>query len=138
LLKTLRDESAVVREHAVRLADMIAPRAGSSAQQLLSQLAKLCSDPDLRVRYQLAFSLGAFNDAARTEALTEIIRRDAGDRWVQAAVLRSLRNGADKAFDQLVADARFRDSPGGQEFLRLLTGVIGTRNDPVEVQAVLI
>jgi putative heme-binding domain-containing protein len=90
------------------------------------------------VRYQLAFSLGAFNDAAGTEALTEIIRRDASDRWVRAAVLNSLKTGADKAFDPLVADAPFRNSPSGQEFLRLLTGVIGTKNDSGEVQAVLI
>jgi len=138
LVKALSDESAVVREHAVRLAEMIAPRAGSSAQQLGKKLATLSSDPDIRVRYQLAFSLGDFHDEEKIEALTEIIRRDAGDRWVRAAVLNSLRDGAGKVFHQLMADARFRGSQGGQEFLRQLAGVIGTKNDPGEVQALLI
>jgi putative heme-binding domain-containing protein len=137
LLKTLGDESAVVREHAVRLAEMIAPRVGSAAQQIWKKLATLSSDPDIRVRYQLAFSLGDFQDAAKTGALAEIIRRDAGDRWVRAAVLNSLRDGAGKVFDQLMADARFRNSSGGQEFLRQLLGVIGTKNDPGEAQSVL-
>ena len=40
-------------------------------------------------------------------------------------------------FHQLMAHARFRVSQGGQEFLRQLAGVIGTKNDPGEVQAVL-
>jgi putative membrane-bound dehydrogenase-like protein len=138
LLKTLSDESAMVREHAVRLAEMIVPRLGSSAQQLWKKLATLSSDPDIRVRYQLAFSLGDFHDTAKIGALTEIIRRDAGDRWLRAAVLNSLRDGAGKVFDQLMADPRFRNSADGQEFLRQLGGVIGTKNDSGEVQRVLI
>ena len=138
LVKALSDESAVVREHAVRLANMTAPRAGSYAQQLWKKLVKLASDPDIRVRYQLAFGLGGFQDAAKTEALTEIIRRDAGDRWVRAAVLNSLREGAGRVFDQLMADTRFRNSADGQEFLHQLVGAIGTKNDSGEVQAVLI
>src|SRR5438128_10783609 len=138
LLNTLSDESAVVREHAVRLAVMISLRVGSSAQELWKKLATLSNDPDIRVRYELAFSLGDFHDAAKIEALTEIIRHDAGDRWVRAAVLNSLRDGAGKVFNQLIADARFRNSQGGQEFLRQLAGVIGTKNDSVEVQALLI
>src|SRR5439155_2500966 len=137
LLNTLSDESAVVREHAVRLAVMISLRVGSSAQELWKKLATLSNDPDIRVRYELAFSLGDFHDAAKIEALTEIIRHDAGDRWVGPAVLNSLRDGAGKVFHQLMADARFRGSQGGQEFLRQLAGVIGTKNDPGEVQAVL-
>jgi putative membrane-bound dehydrogenase-like protein len=133
----LSDESAMVREHAVRLAEMRAHWAGFPAQQLWTGLAKLSGDPDIRVRYQLAFSLGGYNFRAQTEVLAEIIRRDAGDRWVRAAVLNSLRNGAGRLFNTLVADTRFLNSPDSQEFLRLLTGVIGAKNDSGEVQAVL-
>src|SRR5438445_9739984 len=115
----------------------MAPLSGSSAQQLWKKLATISDDQDIRVRYQLAFGLGAFPDAARMDALTEIIRRDAGDRWVRAAVLNSLRDGAGKVFNQLIADARFRNSQGGQEFLRQLLGVIGTKNDSGEVETLL-
>jgi putative heme-binding domain-containing protein len=51
--------------------------------------------------------------------------------------LNSLRDGAGKAFNQLLADARFRGSESGQEFLRQLVGVIGAKNDPGEVRVVL-
>ncbi len=138
LVKTLNDESAIVREHAVRLAEMIALRIGSSAQPLWKKLATLSGDPDIRVRYQLAFSLADFHDAATIKALTEIIRHDPGDRWLRAAVLNALKDAPGKVFDPLVAEDRFRNSEGGREFLRQLAGVIGTKNDSSQVQAVLV
>ncbi len=137
LTKALTDGSAVVREHAARLAEWIAPRAGPSGQQLWKGLERLSSDPDARVRYQLAFSLGEAQDAEKIQALGEILRHDAGDRWMRAAVLDSLSSAAGQVFDRLVADAQLRNSPGGEEFLRQLAGVIGTKNDPGEVQRVL-
>src|SRR5437899_2450323 len=138
LVKTLSEESPMVREHAVRLAEMIALRIGSSAQSLWKKLATLSGVPDIRVRYQLAFSFADFHDAATIKALTEIIRHDPGDRWLRAAVLNALKDAPGKVFDPLVADDRFRNSEGGREFLRQLVGVIGTKNDSGEVQAMLV
>jgi hypothetical protein len=91
----------------------------------------------MRVRYQLAFTLGQSRDRARITALAEIVRLGAGDRWMRAAVLNSLKDGAGEMFEHLIGDMRFRGSPGGLEFLQQLAGVIGTKNDPAEVRAVL-
>jgi putative membrane-bound dehydrogenase-like protein len=54
VLHGLRDPDSRVREHALRLAEQF-----ESAAEIRAQFAKLTDDPDLRVRYQLAFSLGA-------------------------------------------------------------------------------
>ena len=138
LVKPLSDESAMVRERAVRLAGLIALRTGSSAPPLWKKLATLSGDPDIRVRYQLAFSLADFHDAGTIKALTEIIRLDPGDRWLRAAVLNALKDGPGQVFDLLMADAHFRNSEGGREFLRQLAAVIGTKNDSSEIQAMLV
>ncbi len=137
LLMALSDGSGLVREHAVRLAERLAPLSGSAGEKLGRKLATLSNDPDIGVRYQLAFALGESKDPAKIRTLAEIIHRDSGDRWVRSAVLNSLRNGASAMFERLVAGARFRDSAGGQEFLRQLVGVIGTRNESREVKTVL-
>jgi len=137
LLKALNDHDALVREHAVRLTEQFAPRTDAITRPLWKKAASLSRDPDIRVRYQLAFALGQSKNPARIKALAEIARHDADDRWMRAAVLNSLKYGAGEMFRELIGDARFRGSHGAPEFLRQLAGVIGTKNDPVDVGAVL-
>src|SRR6185312_11656321 len=137
LLKALNDHDALVREHAVRLTEQFAPRTDAIARPLWKKAASLSRDPDIRVRYQLVFALGQSKDSARIKTLAEIARHDADDRWMRAAVLNSLKYGAGEMFRELIGDARFRGSHGAPEFLRQLAGVIGTKNDPVDVGAVL-
>src|SRR6185436_9462437 len=67
-------------------------------------LASLSDDPDLRVRYQAAFSLGAANDAARAKALPALLRRDGADRWVRLAVLTSAAGEEGPILAALLAD----------------------------------
>ena len=136
LLNALDDRDALVREHAVRLAEQFSRQSGqrqSAAFQPLERVAssgpaspwrklrgKLCAlanDPSPRVRYQLAFTLGESKDPDEIKALAGIIRRDASDRWTRAAVLNSLKDGAGEIFEQLAADSHCLDSAGGQEFL---------------------
>jgi putative membrane-bound dehydrogenase-like protein len=46
-------------------------------------------DPEIRVRYQLAFSLGEWNDSRAGEALAEILQNDSANETVQNAALSS-------------------------------------------------
>ena len=131
--KALQDRDSIVRQHAVRLTATIS---GSSGQPW-KELTRLEHDPDIQVRYQLAFTLGDFRHPDATKALARIVRRDIGDRWMRAAVLSSLKEGAADLFEQLAADAPFRDSADGREFFGQLAGLIGAKNDPGEVQTVL-
>jgi putative heme-binding domain-containing protein len=51
--------------------------------------------------------------------------------------LSSLANGAGEMFADLARDAKFGASKPGQEFLRELAALVGAKNKPEEVQAVL-
>jgi putative membrane-bound dehydrogenase-like protein len=78
----LRDESPIVREHAIRVCELF-------NYHLQAELVRLADDSDARVRYQLAWSLGAFGDLAHTAA-ARVLRRDVRDPWIRAAVLSSV------------------------------------------------
>jgi putative heme-binding domain-containing protein len=87
--KALKDAHPGVRRHAVRLCE---GRMGSSDGLAKALLARTADD-EITVRMQLAFTLGEWKDERAGQALGQILRRDAGDRFVQAAVLSSLRRG---------------------------------------------
>ena len=55
VIARLADEHPRVREHAVRLSE---PLAGESSPSCARSCIALADDPDMRVRYQLAFTLG--------------------------------------------------------------------------------
>ena len=57
-----------------------------------SGLVSALNDPDARVRFQCALSLGELNDERIITALARIAVRDADDRWARAAVLSSVRH----------------------------------------------
>ena len=59
-LVRLDDNDEVVRAHAVRLSERVLPRDTDSptATSLRTKLHSLADDPSIRVRYQLAFTLG--------------------------------------------------------------------------------
>jgi putative heme-binding domain-containing protein len=105
--------------------------------RLLKKLHSMAGDPSPRVRYQLAFTLGGFDDRERIKPLERIIRRDADDRWVRAAVLSSLTDDAGRMFEQIIDREWSRASGGGFEFVRSLVRMIGARNRSNEVASVL-
>ncbi|HZN33592.1 MAG TPA: PVC-type heme-binding CxxCH protein, partial [Pirellulaceae bacterium] len=134
LLPRLADEHPRVREHAVRLAEKLADSSAAIRERLLA----MTSDPELRVRYQLAFSLGELPATAqRTRALVELAQRDAADGYVRVSVLSSLGEGAGGALSLIAADAGFRDSKEGRELLASLATQIGKQQRPDDVAETL-
>jgi putative membrane-bound dehydrogenase-like protein len=137
LERALVDESAGVREHAVRLA---APRIGGSSE-LRPQMAALkvfdlARDPEIRVRYQVAFAAGGVKSDAAVDAALEILRRDAGDRWVRSAVLSAPPEQCGRIAQKFFADPDRPGGEGGREVVRQLAFVAGAHNQPVNLQAV--
>lgn len=135
----LRDSHPRVREHAIRLAE---PFVKDSAH-VRSALYPLADDPDINVRYQLAFTLGETTDGGRTSALARIAARDPRDEWIQVAVLSSLSEGLGELFTLLMhkrSTYRKLSSGNTQDFDELL-GVLGQqlarKNDASEVAAAL-
>ncbi len=83
-------------------------------------IATLADDPDIRVRYQLAFTLGAVQDPTRYPALAKIIRRDPADSWLRLAVFSSLAEGSGEVFSILAADPTWRKTDAGRGLLQEL------------------
>jgi putative membrane-bound dehydrogenase-like protein len=74
-----------VRRHAVRLCEGWLAKAPELGEALL----KLGKDDDPHVRMQLAYTLGEWDDARAGDALGQLALRDAGDRFLTAAVMSS-------------------------------------------------
>ena len=128
LLIALGDSHSRVREHAVRLSEKLADKSPA----VRAKLYELGQDADLRVRYQLAFSLGAFTGEARNTQLAKLILQDGANSWVRLAVLSSLSEGAGDVFSRVIANAKFRKTAQGRSFLSTLAshiGGAGRRND---------
>ncbi|HEV7282975.1 MAG TPA: PVC-type heme-binding CxxCH protein [Pirellulaceae bacterium] len=135
LLAALADDHPRVREAAIRLSEAFAVVAGRG--ELPAALLSMADDPDPRVRYQLAFTLGEYDDPGTTAALAEIAKRDSHDRFVRVAVQSSLAEGANELFSALARDSSFVNQAGGVELLTSLAKQIGAQGPPTKVVAAL-
>ncbi|MEO8428224.1 MAG: PVC-type heme-binding CxxCH protein [Verrucomicrobiota bacterium] len=134
--RSLSDPDARVREHAVLLSERFLPNLGFSSQ-IWRKLRVLAADPEPRVRYQLAFTLGEIRHRAKAKILAEIGRRDLGSRWIQTAVLSSVPEEAAEVFTLLIDDRRISSSGEDSELLRQLVTMVGLRKRTNDVERVL-
>lgn len=86
LQAALGDAHPAVREHAIRFTENLP---ATEQRRLAEPIYALASDSELRVRYQLAFTLGGWNTPQAAEALVKIARRDADQSAIQLAILSS-------------------------------------------------
>lgn len=120
LATALADGSPAVRLHAIRLAEpgAVSWRGGRWREQGgLESSLKMTGDGDVRVRHQLALSLGEWSDPRAGEALARLAVRDMADEWVRAAILSSAKAHAStmlKAVFATPADAPGRGELTGQ------------------------
>ncbi len=131
LVSALKDSDAHVREHAARLAE---PYLGLD-KQIRRLLFRLADDPEIRVRFQTACTLGALSDREAVAVVARIIQRDKADKWIRTAVLTSVPNTAGELFDSLLAMPTFVDADEG--ILGNLMLIVGVRNDGIEVARML-
>ncbi len=121
-----------VREHAIRLAEGILDASHPAWEKLLG----LADDPDPRARYQLAWTLGTFDNPDRLRAFGNLARRDADDPYICAAIYSSLGQDSENVFHDLSIDRAFRNSASGQQFLNELARQMGARGSEHELAAV--
>jgi putative heme-binding domain-containing protein len=112
-------------------------RNGVVSDSLWNQLTSLANDPAIRVRYQLTFTMGAIGRPNRVAVLGTILSRDFANPWIHNAVLSSLGDNAGAMFVLLTGDGRFRNDPGGLEFLRRLATMIGAQGHADDVAQVI-
>lgn len=132
--RALNDPTPEVRIHGLRVAESLV----GSAPQIRARLVELTADPSLHVRYQLAYSLGAFQGTPRNRALAKLVRRDANDPWMRLAIQSSLNRGADEVFSLLARDpALLKRSKAVRGFLITLVRQIGAAGRKSEMAVVL-
>ena len=133
ILARLDDEHPRVREHAVRLAEKVLADSPAVREKLYS----MTGDEDLRVRHQLAYTLGEIAGTKSTIALGAIIKRDVDDKWVRLAVLSSLFGRAGELSVHLAADEEFCDSKNGLTFIGQAAEQAGLQKRSDQVAEVL-
>jgi putative membrane-bound dehydrogenase-like protein len=114
-----------VREHAVRLSESL-PKSARMERALL----ELVSDPAIRVRYQLAFTLGAADTPARRAALIRLASASPGDAWIRTAVLTSVSNWPAAFY------AAFPEKDN-EDWAKAIGSLVGARQNGAEIAAFL-
>lgn len=128
--KAMKDSEAPIREHAVKMSEAFL----ASTPGLRDQLLSMADDPGIRVRYQLAYTLGQVDTPAARNLLGKLIRQHGEDRWFRIAVLTSVANKPAEFLRVLQSQHKGLEHA---DFLQQLAQVIGARKDRVEIETLL-
>ena len=143
VVSALRDSSEPVREQALRLSE---PFLRSRNNQVGEAVLKLTKDSAVRIQFQLALSLGEWNDARAGAALGNLLKTHSADPWFRAAILSSASyfpgeilqavlplppqtTGRDEAINALVATAA--SSENSAVFESTLIAIAPQKNQPL-------
>lgn len=116
----LKDEHPAVRVFACRLAES----RFTERTDLFRAVAALADDPEIRVRFQAANSLGEWEDVSAAAALAKILLRDVDNEWVQTAVLSSATLHPEAILREVLAHAGGSDA-GAKVVDGLLATTVG-------------
>ncbi len=119
----LTDAHPGVRSAAVRVSE---PRLAKNAE-LGHAVQALANDPEIRVRFQTALSLGEWSDLDVGRTLGDIAFRNADDPWIRGAVLSSATPHALMILDQLIVKGG-RGGPVPKFVEPLIATLAGSRN----------
>ncbi|HOC54844.1 MAG TPA: c-type cytochrome [Verrucomicrobiota bacterium] len=136
LLRALRDRDERIREQAVLMAEQPARR-GTLADATWRQLKLLAADPSMRVRYQLALTMGEIRMPDRPRVLADMLMDTTDHPLMQAAVFSSLADGAAEVLVALASSGQVRDSIPGRELLERLAIMIGVQGKAGEIARVI-
>lgn len=133
LLVALTDPSPRLIEQAVHLAESRLDH----SPELFAAVAERANDPDERVRFRVALSLGVSALVQKAAPLAEIARRDAASPWTRLAVLSASTAVVHPLLVELLNDRTFVAKDSGRAFLSQLAGIIGARRQPDEIARTL-
>lgn len=130
VIKGLADATPPIREHAIRLAEKFLDR-----PEVVSRVLALANDPEMRVRFQAAFTLGYLPGAESIRALAAIARRDGADHWMRTAILSSCPQTSGDLLLDLARDHKFA-AGSSAPLLRQLAAILGATKDNKKIEAV--
>jgi len=130
IMRALKDPDYHVREQALRLSEAFL----EESKPLLNAVLAMTRDPEPRVQFQLAFTLGSCKESRALDALAEITFQRATDPWFRIAILSSVSDSALKFLERLVAK---NPSWSNAEMLAQLGSLIGGKHDRGEISRFL-
>ncbi|MCI0421951.1 MAG: c-type cytochrome [Acidobacteria bacterium] len=128
--RALKDSDFHVREHALRLSEPFL----ETSEALRNAVLAMSRDPEPRVQFQLAMTLGSSKDRRALATLAEITLQRAADPWFRTAILSSVAESASEFFDRLRAKNPSLDNA---DLLNQLGSLIGGKHDPGEISRFL-
>jgi putative membrane-bound dehydrogenase-like protein len=132
-MKALGDKEAGVRENALRLSEKLV----AESPELRAKLESMTGDPNIRVRYQLAFSLGEIKGDEKSAALAAIAKSDASDEWIRLAILSSITDTATPVMLALLTDETWRKTPESKATLEAIAQQTGAASNAKQLATVL-
>jgi putative membrane-bound dehydrogenase-like protein len=99
LVPCMKHPTAAVRENALMIAETLL----ELSPELVPAILPLANDPDPRVRFQWALTVGEIKDARAIPDLAKLAVCDARDRWLRAAVLSSIAGREDVFLRELLS-----------------------------------
>ena len=141
LAAALADRNPRVREQALRLADFYV----ASSKMVADAVVPRAKDPDIRVRYQAAFTLGGVGSEEALAALVRLAATESASYWFRMAILSSIGDRVPQ-FIAAITDQQggfLGDAPlsgkddGRLRFVRALAAVVAARGKRSESQALV-
>jgi len=132
VIKALADAEPGLRENALVLGERFLP----ADRALQERVAGMAGDPDGRVRFQLAATLGGVASPAARAAQEKLLAAGMDDRWMHVAVLSGSSEGGVAALERALRPGTglvAREAPGRADFLAQAAGVVGARRRPPEI-----
>ncbi len=134
----MTNSEPVVRAHAIRLAEPLLKLGGEQSESMLRRLAGLARDPDPRVRFQLALSLGeagSIGDALRLKfkSLAALATIDATNDWHALAILSSVRNRPWLLLEEIRSGLGAQSQPAPAKFFERLGFLVGANSSEADL-----
>lgn len=133
LLPRLSDEHPRVREHAVRLAEMVA----NDSPEVAAKLFSMTGDSELRVQFQLVNTLGTLKSQQRIAALIALAKEHAANADMRIAIQGALPTGAGEVLAAFLSDESVVKSTGGKALLQALASQVGKQQASADVAALV-
>src|SRR5439155_10283135 len=115
---------------------LLAQRLLPSSAALQQAVTGLALDSDAQLRFQVALSLGEWDDDRIIGPLIQIATAGTDDRWTRAAVASAVPRRAGRLIDSLLT-GQPKPTAAVLVLLHDLAAVVGSRQDAAEIAGVL-